>query len=265
MSDDTERSPSLAHHAKKKRPKGLAESGFGFGRPIELDVRDALRRILRQALTALVLGPALVFAGWVIGFDERAGVLVTLSGAVLLPLGAWSFASYARHRDRDDLVARFDHQRVDVPRLALTGPSRMSCGYEDIAKCELVSSRLDGLSMVLATKAGAKAAIPQDWVTPNELWDLAWRITLRTRLSHAHAGKTPRAVLVGAEALFLLQRQNQPVAGVVLSRTATKQPVVVGTVASMNEFFERLEQWPEDAKLYVEENSSFTDPRLLRG
>lgn len=265
MSEDTERSPSLAHHAKKKRPKGLAESGFGFGRPIELDVREAPRRILRQALIALVLGPAFVFAGWVIGFDERAGLLVTLCGAILLPLGAWTFASYARHRDRDDLVAHFDHQRLDVPRLALIGPSRIRCGYEELAKCELVSSRRDGLSIVLETVGGARAEIPQDWVDPHELSELAWRMSVRTRLSQAHGGKTPRAVLVGAEAMVELRRQNQPVAGVVLSRTATKQPVVVGTVASIDAFFERLDHWPEDAKLYVEEDSSFADPRLLRG
>jgi hypothetical protein len=44
---------------------------------------------------------------------------------------------------------------------------------------------------------------------------------------------------------------ERPIAGIVISRPKSKRPIVIAGVASIAEFFARLPEWPEDAKLVV--------------
>lgn len=236
---------------KKKRPKGVDEPALGFGRDISLDVRSALTRWLRGTLLVASIGFVFVLFGRHMADRDPRGVLVGICGGLLLAIGAWMGAVLLRNGGRSDLVLTLDHREIDVPRIALFGPRWLTCGLHEIERAAMMQTR-NALWIELLPQRGPKTIIPTEWVEPvAPLAELFWRIELRVTLARRHGGKTPRAALVGTEALVGLGSAAHPIAGVVLSRLETKRPIVVASVASVPEFFARLSEWPEDAKLMV--------------
>lgn len=249
--EDEVQSASRERAPKKKRPKGIDEPPLGLGRDIELDVRAALGRWMRGAIITLGIGGAFVPFGMAMLDDDPRGGLVAFGGGLLIVIGLWMLAVLVRNRSRTDLVARFGHRRLDIPRLALFGPTRIECGYEELAGLALMQSR-SGMWIELVPMHGPKAIVPMEWVQPvAPIMELYWRLELRRTVARTHRGKAPRAAIVGAEAQVALGSPEHPIAGVVLSRTESKRPVVIAAVASVPEFFQRLREWPDDAKLYV--------------
>lgn len=239
---------------KKARPKGIDEPPLGFGRDIELDVQSSLTRWFRGMLLVVALGIVFGLFGHARADRDPRAQLVMIGGGALLAIGAWMAAVILRNRGRTDLVLRMDHRGLDVPRIALFGPPRLTCGFHELSGAALMHNR-NATWIELRPVNGPKAIIPNEWVTPvAPLAELFWRIDLRIALARRHHGKTPRDVLVGTEAMIGLGAPGHRIAGIVVARTGTKRPVVVASVASVDEFFARFAEWP-DAKLVVPEES----------
>jgi hypothetical protein len=235
---------------KKKRPRGIDEPGLGFGRDVELPIPDAVAAYGRAAFLVLSLGIAGVLMGFAMEPDHRAPI-VKFCGIGLATIAIYLVAIVLRHRGRDDLVLRFDHRRFDAPVVALLGPTRVTCNWDEVSTVGLFTGR-SGMWIELQLLRGPKVIVPQTWLgTRASPFDLYRTLELRRMLAKRFAGKTPRAALVGAEAMVALTRPDAPIAGVVLSRADSKHPIVIGTVATIEEFFTRLSDWPEDAKLSV--------------
>ncbi len=245
---------------KTKRRRGLDEPPLGFGRDIEIHYPRLVEGRARAAVLLVGLG---IFFG-LVGASmpaDRPGFVVELGGGALIVIALYFLAVLFRNRGRDDLFLRIDHRTFDCPLINLAGPMRLTRGLHELAGVRLMRGRqtmwieVEPLQGPTATLASAQVG---------SLMEMYWRLELRITLARRFGGRAPRVALVGAEAMVALGRTDAPIAGVVLSRTTSKRPVVIATVKTLDEFLSRFAEWPADAKLSVPEDATAQLPAAPR-
>lgn len=236
---------------KKKRTKRIAEPPLGFGRDIELTLRDPRDHQLRVALFVAGLGALFLGFGAASRDHDPRLFLVAVCGGALLAIAVYLALLWFRHRGRADWQLRLTHREIDVPRIALFGPLRVTCALNELGPVALMTQQ-GGFWIEAQPFHGPTLKIIGTWL-PSEVpvREIYWRLAVRQQIARSSGGKAKRAAVVGSEAMIGLSSPSTPVGGVVLSRAQSKHPIVIATVASPQEYFARFAEWPEDSKLVV--------------